>query len=154
MTKLKSKTIFERFANTSTRFTGRPMAFIVAFMVVLLWAVTGPIFNFSDTWQLVINTGTTIVTFLMVFLIQQTQNKDSAAIHLKLNEIVAALKGASNRLINVQDLSEREIQTLLKFYQDLSEMAKEDNEIAISHTVEEAVENQEEKMKSRLEGKD
>jgi low affinity Fe/Cu permease len=153
MTK-ERKTIFERFAGESTRFAGKPIAFVIACLVVLAWAVTGPIFNFSDTWQLVINTGTTIVTFTMVFLIQQTQNKDSAAIHLKLSEIVAALKGASNRLINVQDLSEKEIQTLLKCYQELSEMAKKDNEGAISRTVEEAVRNHEEKAKLRNAGKD
>ena len=94
--------------------------------VIVVWAITGPIFNFSDTWQLVINTGTTIVTFLMVFLIQRAQNKDALAIHLKLNEIVAALEGASNRLIDVEDLSEPEIDALRNYYKKLIELAKKD----------------------------
>jgi low affinity Fe/Cu permease len=143
------KTFFERFAQASTHFTGRPIAFILACTTILVWGITGPIFGYSDTWQLVINTGTTIITFLMVFLIQQTQNKDSAAIHLKLNEIVAALPGASNRLINVQDLSDKEIQTLLNFYHELSNMAKKDVGVSISHSVEEAVANHQTKLKHR-----
>ena len=100
--------------------------------------LTGPLFEFSDTWQLVINTGTTIVTFLMVFLIQRTQNKDALAIHLKLNEIVAALEGASNRLIDVEDLNEDEIETLHKHYRRLVAMAKKDIKLTQSHSVEEA----------------
>ncbi|MGH9968964.1 MAG: low affinity iron permease family protein, partial [Pyrinomonadaceae bacterium] len=106
--------------------------------VILVWILTGPFFGFSDTWQLVINTGTTIVTFLMVFLIQRTQNKDAQAIHLKLNEIVAALQGASNRLIDVEDLSEEEIATLHKYYQELATMAKMDLSLTQSHSIEEA----------------
>jgi low affinity Fe/Cu permease len=108
--------------------------------VIVIWAVTGPIFRFSDTWQLVINTGTTIVTFLMVFLIQRTQNKDALAIHLKLNEIVAALEGASNRLIDVEDLTEDEVQLLHEHYQKLVAMAKSDMKLTVSHSIEEAQE--------------
>jgi len=96
------------------------------------------LFHFSDTWQLVINTGTTIVTFLMVFLIQRSQNKDALAIHLKLNEIVAAVEGASNRLIDVEDLTEEEIKTLHMYYQRLAAMAKKDLSLTQSHSIEEA----------------
>jgi len=114
------------------------MAFIIALAVIIVWGVTGPIFRFSDTWQLVINTGTTIVTFLMVFLIQRTQNKDALAIHIKLNEIVAALEGASNRLIDVEDLSEADIKLLADHFRQLSRMAKKDLDISKTHTIEEA----------------
>jgi low affinity Fe/Cu permease len=100
--------------------------------------VTGPIFHYSDTWQLVINTGTTIVTFLMVFLIQRSQNKDALALHLKLNEIVAAINGASNRLIDVESLSEADLVKLHQFYRRLATMAKQDGDIGQSHSVEEA----------------
>src|SRR4030095_5634339 len=112
----------ERFARWSTAWTGSSLAFALAVGVSLAWLVTGPIFHFSDTWQLVINTGTTIVTFLMVFLIQRAQNKESLAIELKLNEIVAALEGASNRLINVEDLSEAEVCALHDHYAKLVEL--------------------------------
>ena len=106
----------ERFARKATNWAGSTFSFVLAVGVIVAWAATGPIFHFSDTWQLVINTGTTVVTFLMVFLIQRTQNKDSHAIHLKLNELVAAMKGASNRLISVEDLSEAETFTLIQHY--------------------------------------
>ena len=141
MTKKKSSTLsemLERFALKATKATGTSAAFILALSVILIWIVTGPLFHFSDTWQLVINTGTTIVTFLMVFLIQRTQNKDALAIHMKLNEIVAALEGASNRLIDVEDLTEGEIETLHKHYQALSNMAKKDLKLTESHSIEEA----------------
>jgi low affinity Fe/Cu permease len=128
----------ERFSRTATEATGTSKAFILALLVIIVWLITGPLFNFSDTWQLVINTGTTIVTFLMVFLIQRSQNKDALAIHLKLNEIVAALEGASNRLIDVEDLTEEEIKTLHKHYQRLVEMAKKDMKLTQSHSIEEA----------------
>jgi len=121
-----------------TVWTGSSQAFAGAVGVVIIWALLGPIFHFSDTWQLVINTGTTIVTFLMVFLIQRSQNKDSLAIHLKLNEIVASLQGASNRLINVEDLTEHEVATLHRHYQTLAEIAKRDTTLTASHSVEEA----------------
>ena len=128
----------ERFSRKATEATGTSSAFILALLVIVVWIVTGPLFHFSDTWQLVINTGTTIVTFLMVFLIQRSQNKDALAIHLKLNEIVAALEGASNRLIDVEDLSEEEIKTLHKYYQRLVTMAKKDLKLTQSHSIEEA----------------
>ena len=108
--------VLERFSSAVTRWTGSTQAFILATAIVLVWGLTGPLFGFSDTWQLVINTGTTIVTFLMVFLIQRSQNKDSLATQLKLNELVAAIKGASNRLIDVEDLSEDELRVLHRHY--------------------------------------
>lgn len=129
---------FDRISKVVTRATGRPGAFITAFLVVLIWAITGPIFGFSDTWQLVINTGTTIVTFLMVFIIQQSQNKDTMAIQLKLNELIASQKTASNRLIDIEDLSERELETLKKFYITLSELAENEKDIFTTHSVDEA----------------
>jgi low affinity Fe/Cu permease len=102
----------ERFARLAATWTGSSTAFTLAVALIILWAATGPIFNYSDTWQLVINTSTTIITFLMVFLIQRSQNKDGLAVQLKLNELVAAMQGASNRLINVEDLSEEEVAAL------------------------------------------
>jgi len=128
----------EHSARLVTVWTGSSQAFACAVGVIIGWALLGPIFHFSDTWQLVINTGTTIVTFLMVFLIQRSQNKDSLAIHLKLNEIVAVLQGASNRLINVEDLTEQEVQTLHRHYQALVALAKRDSTLTASHSVEEA----------------
>jgi low affinity Fe/Cu permease len=133
---------FEKFAGKVTEWVGHPLAFILAVCTVLIWGITGPVFGFSDTWQLVINTGTTIVTFLMVFLIQQSQNKDSHAIQLKLNEIVAAMKGASNRLINVEDLSEKELLALKDYYTKLADIAAREEDISLSHSVEEAENNQ------------
>ncbi|HKR59181.1 MAG TPA: low affinity iron permease family protein [Pyrinomonadaceae bacterium] len=130
--------LMERFSHQVTKVTGTSKAFIIALLLIVVWAVTGPLFSFSNTWQLVINTGTTIVTFLMVFLIQRTQNKDALAIHLKLNEIVAALEGSSNRLIDVEDLSEEEIETLHKHYRTLARMAKKDLSLLQSHSIEEA----------------
>ena len=128
----------EHSARLVTVWTGSSQAFACAVGVIIGWALLGPVFHFSDTWQLVINTGTTIVTFLMVFLIQRSQNKDSLAIHLKLNEIVAVLQGASNRLINVEDLTEQEVQTLHRHYQALVALAKRDSTLTASHSVEEA----------------
>lgn len=132
------KNVLSRFASAVTSFAGSTPAFIGAFGIVVLWAITGPIFHYSDTWQLVINTGTTIVTFLMVFLIQRSQNKDALAVQLKLDEIVAAMEGASNRLISVEDLSEDELKVLRIHYQRLAEMAKKERKITDSHSVEEA----------------
>ena len=139
----------ERLSYEATKVTGTSLAFVLAAGAVLLWLVTGPIFNFSDTWQLVINTGTTIVTFLMVFLIQRAQNKDALAIHLKLNEIVAAMEGASNRLIDIEDLSEAEITALRAHYRKLIELAKTDDNLTATHSVEEAVERHGTKYKRR-----
>jgi low affinity Fe/Cu permease len=129
---------FERFSTRVTQWTGSTSAFATACGAIIVWAALGPIFGFSDTWQLVINTSTTIVTFLMVFLIQRTQNKDSLAIQLKLNEIVAAVNGASNRLIDVEDLSEEELRTLHKYYARLAAMAKKEATLTQSHSIEEA----------------
>lgn len=130
--------LLERFSFQATKATGTSFAFIVAVLVVLIWLLSGPFFHYSDTWQLVINTSTTIVTFLMVFLIQRAQNKDALAIHLKLNEIVAAMQGASNRLIDVEDLSEAEIDALRRYYRRLIELARTDDNLTATHSVEEA----------------
>src|SRR6478672_7183034 len=129
---------YSQFAKKAAHFSGRPRVFMLAVGVIVVWIVAGPVFHFSDTWQLVINTGTTVVTFLMVFLIQRTQNKDALAIHLKLNEIVAAMEGASNRLIDVEDLTEAEIALLHRHYQKLVAMAKHDAKITETHSIEEA----------------
>jgi low affinity Fe/Cu permease len=128
----------ENVARKVTNWTGSTSASALSVSIVLVWLLTGPLFHYSDTWQLVINTGTTIVTFLMVFLIQRSQNKDSLALHLKLNEIVAAMKGASNRLIDVESLSEGELRTLHNHYETLARMAKRDLDLLCSHSVEEA----------------
>ncbi|HLM23811.1 MAG TPA: low affinity iron permease family protein [Pyrinomonadaceae bacterium] len=133
-------TILERFSYQATRATGTSVAFVLALTVIAIWAITGPLFGFSDTWQLVINTSTTIVTFLMVFLIQRAQNKDALAIHLKLNEIVAAMEGASNRLIDVEDLSEPEIDALRNYYKRLIDLARQDDNLTTTHSIEEAAE--------------
>jgi low affinity Fe/Cu permease len=129
---------FESFSKTITKWTGSTRAFGWALGVVIVWAVLGPVFRYSDTWQLVINTGTTIVTFLMVFLIQRAQNKDSLAIHLKLNEIVAAMSGASNRLVDVESLSEKELSQLHRFYSELASLCQREMDLTVSHSVEEA----------------
>jgi low affinity Fe/Cu permease len=141
--------VLERFSHQATQATGTSLSFILALAVVIVWLLTGPLFHFSDTWQLVINTGTTIVTFLMVFLIQRTQNKDALAIHLKLNEIVAALEGASNRLIDAEDLSETEIEALHQYYRRLIELAKQDEDLGKTHSIEEATSRHGGKYKKR-----
>jgi low affinity Fe/Cu permease len=141
--------VLERFSMNVTRWTGSSLAFAVACATVLLWLLSGPIFGFSDTWQLVINTGTTIVTFLMVFLIQRTQNKDSMAIQLKLNELVAAMEGASNRLIDIEEVSEDELVALQKYYARLVVMARKDEKLTESHSIEEAEERHERKHGKR-----
>jgi len=115
------------------------MAFIGACLLIIGWAVTGPIFGFSDTWQLVINTGTTIITFLMVFVIQQSQNKDTIALQMKMNELIAATGTASNRLVDVEDLSSDELETLKKFYVKLSALAKKEIDIHTTHSIDEAI---------------
>jgi low affinity Fe/Cu permease len=133
----------------ATEWAGGSLAFAVAVAVILIWALTGPLFHFSDTWQLVINTGTTVETFLMVFLIQRAQNKESKAVQLKLNEIVAALQGASNRLIDVESLSEEEIEVLHEHYAEISRQAEKDGSIRESHSIEEARAKHEAKRRSR-----
>ncbi|RYE44744.1 MAG: low affinity iron permease family protein [Sphingobacteriales bacterium] len=143
--KRKSDNFFERVSTRITCWTGSPVAFGVAFMIVMAWVFSGPIFNYSDTWQLVINTGTTIITFLMVFLIQKSQNKDSKAIQLKLNELIAASRFASNRMVDIEDLSEAELDILRKYYQKLSDIAEEDDDIHQSHSIDAAVDLHESK---------
>jgi low affinity Fe/Cu permease len=130
--------ILERLSSAATKWTGSTPALMCAAGVILVWVLSGPLFHYSDTWQLAINTGTTIVTFLMVFLIQRSQNKESLAVQLKLNELVAAMQGASNRLIDVEDMSERELQVLRSFYRRLAEMAKKDDDLGRSHSLDEA----------------
>ena len=144
---MKSSSLFERFANAATKFTGSSPAFIGAATIVLLWAATGPFFDYSETWQLVINTGTTIITFLMVFLIQKAQNKDGKAIQLKLNELIAAHERASNRMVDIEDLTEAELDQLHKFYVKLSALAKKENDIHNSHSIDAAEEINELKSK-------
>jgi low affinity Fe/Cu permease len=112
--------VFDGFASAVTRWAGSPIAFGLAVITVLAWIVTGPVFHYSDAWQLVINTGTTIVTFLMVFLIQQSQNKDSVAVHLKLNELLASHRPASNRLIGIEDASEEDLRRIAAAYLKLA----------------------------------
>lgn len=129
---------FEGFSGVIMRWTGSTGAFGTALSVIIVWALLGPVFRYSDTWQLVINTSTTIITFLMVFLIQRAQNKDSLAIHLKLNEIVAAMSGASNRLVDVEALSEKELAQLHRFYGELAALCRREVDVKISHSVEEA----------------
>ena len=136
---------FERLAGTITRKAGSTGAFIIAFLIVLLWLACGPLFHYSDTWQLVINTGTTIITFLMVFLIQKTQNKDSIAIQVKLNELIACNEKASNRLVDIEDISEEELMALHQFYKKLAEMTKNEKDLYVSHSIEEAEELHREK---------
>ena len=128
----------ERFSQTASVQAGSSWAFLIAAGIILVWALMGPVFGYSDTWQLVINTGTTIVTFLMVFLIQRSQNKEARAIELKLDEIVAALEGASNRLIDVEDLSEAELEVLRKHYRERAGLAKKERSLTESHSIEEA----------------
>ena len=118
--------------------TGSTGAFLIALGCVILWALTGPIFNYSETWQLVINTGTTIITFLMVFLIQKSQNKESLSIQLKLKELVAAHEFASNRLVNVESLTEDELKIIKKYYTTLSDLTQKDESLQQSHSIDEA----------------
>jgi low affinity Fe/Cu permease len=128
----------EQVSETVTTWTGSTGAFVSALSIIVLWALLGPLFGFSDTWQLVINTGTTIVTFLMVFLIQRSQNKGAVAIHMKLNELVAATHGASNRLIDIESLSEHDLAILHRHYHELALLARADSDVTQSHSVEEA----------------
>lgn len=148
-TKNKFSLFFEKFSTKVTKATGSSTAFILAFVVIIVWGITGPAFNFSNTWQLVINTGTTIITFLMVFVIQQSQNKDTVAIQLKLNELIAASSTASNRLIDVEDLTAKELETLKKFYIQLSELSKQENDIHKTHSIDEAQSHHEKKEHNR-----
>lgn len=130
--------VFEKISGKITRGTGSPIAFVLAVGLIIAWLVSGPLFGFSDTWQLIINTSTTIVTFLMVFVIQQSQNKDTMALQLKLNELIACNEKASNRLIDVEDLTEEELQQIKKFYIKLSRLAEKEVDLRSSHSLEEA----------------
>jgi low affinity Fe/Cu permease len=121
----KSASWFTRFAKSTAHKTGRPPAFIAAVAIILIWTLTGPIFKYSDTWQLIINTGTTIVTFLMVFLIQNTQNRDSEAIQVKLDELIRVMEGAHNALLDLEELEEEELDRIRANYQKLARQARE-----------------------------
>jgi len=145
----KKKHFFERFSNWATAATGSSAAFLIAAATIVVWAVTGPVFHYSETWQLIINTGTTIITFLMVFLIQKSQNKDSKAIHLKLNELLASHEGTSNRMVNIEDLTEAELDHLYKFYIRLSDLAEKDADLTATHSIDAAEENQKRKSSQR-----
>jgi low affinity Fe/Cu permease len=130
--------IFDKISSVVTRTAGRPAASIIAFALILIWGMCGPLFDFSDTWQLVINTSTTIITFLMVFIIQQSQNKDTLALQLKLNELIACQQSASNRLIDIEDLTEDELMVLKKFYVRLAGLSQKENDLYSSHSLDEA----------------
>ena len=145
----KFKKFFNSFSGVVTRATGTPFAFITAFLVVLIWGLTGPLFNFSDTWQLVINTSTTIITFLMVFVIQHSQNRDTKAIQLKLNELIAANSDASNRVVNLEDLTEEELDAIKKFYTHIAQAAKKEADVFSTHSIDEAKQNAAKKSHSK-----
>lgn len=149
----KSDNFFEKISTKITTWTGSPVAFGVAVIIVLAWIFSGPIFGYSDTWQLVINTGTTIITFLMVFLIQKSQNKESKAIQLKLNELIAASRHASNRMVDIEDLTEAELDVLHKYYQRLSDDAEKDDDIHTSHSIDAAEDLHQEKKETHRLGK-
>jgi len=121
---MKSTSRFTQFAKWISRVSGRPLAFVIALGVVVVWGVTGPLFGFSDTWQLVINTGTTIVTFLMVFLIQNTQNRDTEALQIKLDELIRATQGAHNALLDLEELDDEELDRIRDTYEKLAELAR------------------------------
>ncbi len=146
------KKLFDVFSSKVTAAAGSPLAFISAFLIIIGWAITGPLFHFSDTWQLVINTGTTIITFLMVFVIQQTQNKDTKALHLKLNELIACNNHASNRLIDIEDLSSDEIDVLKRYYVELSKLQAKDGNVFTTHSLDEARRDHAQKRKLSTEG--
>ena len=145
---------FNDFSTKVTHIAGSPISFILAFVIIIVWGITGPIFKFSDTWQLVINTGTTIITFLMVFIIQQTQNKDTLALQLKLNELIAANEKASNRLVDIEDLTEEELEVLKRFYIKVAEKAKKERDLYTSHSLDEAEENERAKAASHRKRKE
>lgn len=130
----KSSSFFTRFAKWTAWATGRPATFVLSVVVIVVWAVTGPLFNFSDTWQLVINTGTTIITFLMVFLIQNTQNRDTEALQVKLDELIRVTKGAHNALLDLEELDEKDLEALRTHYENLAAKAREKLETGIEDT--------------------
>jgi low affinity Fe/Cu permease len=140
--KLK-KNFFENFASKVNKIAGSTQAFLISFLLVIIWLVSGPVFHYSENWQMIINTGTSIITFLMVFLIQKSQNKDSLAIQLKLNELVASHELASNRLVNIEDMTEDELKVIQKYYSKLSDFAKKEDDAQQSHSIDETNENHE-----------
>ena len=145
----KNLSAFERFATAAITAAGHSRAFGIACAIVVAWLLVGPLFGFSQTWQLFINTGTTIVTFLMVFLLQQTQNKDSVAIHLKLNELLASHEYASNRLIAIETLSEEDLRVLSEFYAHLARLAEKEGGLKRTHSLDEATESHARKRERR-----
>src|SRR5438105_1527282 len=148
----KLSVLFERISNKITKAAGSPAAFLTALFVIIIWGITGPIFGFSDTWQLVINTGTTIITFLMVFIIQQSQNKDTLALQIKLNELIACNEKASNQLIAVEDLTDEELQVIKKFYTRLADLAAKENDVSSSHSLNEAEQIHKSKLRTKVSG--
>ena len=123
---MNSESRFTRFAKWAARAAGRPATFIIAVLLIVVWAISGPIFGFGDTWQLVINTSTTIITFLMVFLIQNTQNRDTEALQIKLDELIRAVKGASNELLDMEELDEKRLDKIRRSYEQLAGQARKD----------------------------
>ena len=138
---------FNRFSAWVSKATGTPTAFFLALLTVIIWAASGHIFHYSETWQLVINTGTTIITFLMIFVIQQSQNRDTTALHLKLNELIAANKTTSNRLVASEDLTDEELDVIKKYYQKISEDSKNES-VFTTHSLDEAREDAQEKLET------
>lgn len=126
MNRPKPNSWFTRFAKTASRTTGRPATFVIAALVIVLWAMTGPIFHFSDTWQLVINTSTTIITFLMVFLIQNTQNRDTEALQIKLDELIRSIENAHNALLDLEELDDEQLDLIRADYEKLAQQARDD----------------------------
>jgi len=147
------KNWFESFASKATHAAGSNFAFVTACIIILGWVVTGPIFHYSDTWQLVINTGTTIITFLMVFLIQKTQNKDAIVMQIKLNELIAASEKASNRIVDIEALTEQELIRLHEYYSRLAELTKKEKNLKKSHSIEDTSITRDEKNKKTGEGR-
>lgn len=143
---------FYNFSTWVTKATGSPMAFLLALLTVIAWAVSGHFFHYSETWQLVINTGTTIVTFLMIFVIQQSQNRDTTALHLKLNELIATNKEASNRLVASEDLTEEELAVIKKYYKKIAEHPSNES-VFTSHSLDEAERDSTEKQHIRTSNK-
>lgn len=146
------KAVFYRFSTWVTKATGRPAAFLIALLSVVIWAACGHFFHYSENWQLVINTGTTIITFLMIFVIQQSQNRDTAALHLKLNELIATNKDSSNRLVASEDLTEEELETIKQYYKKISEHP-ENESVFTTHSLDEAEKDTAEKKEIQKAGK-
>ena len=145
---------FNRFSSWVTKATGSSAAFFIALLIVVVWALTGPIFGFSEVWQLVINTGTTIITFLMMFVIQQSQNKDTMALHLKLNELIAANDSTSNRLLDSEDLTEEELEVIKKYYRKLSSASQRRGALFSTHSLDEAEKDAQNKAEKEEDEKD